>query len=174
MLRTSLSKSLRSAPRSSLSRTSSSRRSRSLRSPSSILPNLWSSTSPTLRSSREPPIPTNPVIPSPLVLLLVSDYCRQGLFNETGRTVSTWLPARIDPLGQHAAQMKFAFLVNLETYTSPLLIHLPLSFKRNLILSLPLLPLFVILLLFRLLCLFFGHIYMSTTSSTKPISTSSI
>ena len=173
MLRTSLSKSLRSAPRSSLSRTSSSRRSRSLRSPSSILPNLWSSTSPTLRSSREPPIPTNPVIPSPLVLLLVSDYCRQGLFNETGRTVSTWLPARIDPLGQHAAQMKFAFLIKLETYTSPLLIHLLLSFKRNLILSLPLLPFLLILLLFRLLCLFLRP-YLSTTSSSKLTSTSSI
>ena len=155
MLRTSLSKSLRSAPRSSLSRTSLSRRSRSLRSLSSILPNLWSSTSPTLRSSREPPIPPNPPTPSPLVLLLVSDYCRQGLFNEAGRTVSTWLPARIDPLGQHAAQMKFAFLIKLETYTSPLPFHLLLSFKRNLILSLPLLPFILILLLFRLLCLFF-------------------
>ena len=158
MLRTSLSKSLRSAPRSSLSRTSSSRRSRSLRSLSSILPNLWSSTSPTLRSSREPPIPPNPPTPSPLVLLLVSDYCRQGLFNEAGRTVSTWLPARIDPLGQHAAQMKFAFLIKLETYTSPLPFHLLLSFKRNLILSLPLLPFILILLLFRLLCLFCGPI----------------
>ena len=158
MLRTSLSKSLRSAPRSSLSRTSSSRRSRSLRSPSSILPNLWSSTSPTLRSSREPPIPPNPPTPSPLVLLLVSDYCRQGLFNEAGRTVSTWLPARIDPLGQHAAQMKFAFLIKLETYTSPVLIHLLLSFKRNLILSLPLLPFILILLLFRMLCLICGPI----------------
>ena len=174
MLRTSLSKSLRSAPRSSLSRTSLSRRSRSLRSPSSILPNLWSSTSPTLRSSREPPIPPNPPTPSPLVLLLVSDYCRQGLFNEAGRTVSTWLPARIDPLGQHAAQMKFAFLIKLETYTSPLPFHLLLSFKRNLILSLPLLPFILLLLLFRLLCLFFGHIYMSTTSSSKLTSTSSI
>ena len=154
MLRTSLSKSLRSAPRSSLSRTSSSRRSRSLRSLSSILPNLWSSTSPTLRSSREPPIPLNPPTPSPLALLLVSDYCRQGLFNEMGRAVSTWLPARIDPLGLHAAQMKFAFLIKLETYSSPLLILLLLSFKRKHILSLPLLPFYLILLLYLLLCLF--------------------
>merc|ERR1712160_152696 len=57
-------KSLRTAPRFSHLRTCSSRRLRSSRNPSSISPNLWSSTSPTLRSLLRL-IPRPPPTPSP-------------------------------------------------------------------------------------------------------------